>query len=442
MRESGRRRLLRVLREARDGRERERPLERGRGRKRGRGASADADAGASAGAGADAGASADADAGASAGAGADAGASAGADASAGAGAGADAGASAGAGAGASAGAGLAGMLRPGVNLAPAMISGPSATFQMPENVIIPRNGVSPSYGLVILFNFACAGDDIELLPYDPNSGNPQQIPIGCFDSNHNQLGPDDFVFGFTRVYAYDRGRQLTEVNPVITRVDVGNGAAARYRRRHERPSPSPCPCASTATPATAPSTPIGPVVPPSLPSGKQVWADFYSTVGTFSSTARLLYDPMVTLTIPSGTNNNFFSPTTLAGAPGQELHLDRRARRSGRRGLGYGPTGRDNPKSASADAGASDASADAVHLIAIADACGRSRGRLVSGERAEGTEGLDGVDRDLTATRGRRRPPGAPPGDAAHARATRGTRARDRAPGACRRRPGTRARRR
>ena len=60
---------------------------------------------------------------------------------------------------------------------------------------------------------------------------------------------------------------------------------------------------------------IGPVVAPSLPSGKQVWADFYSTVGTFSSTARLLFSPTVTLSIPNDTNNTYSAPGSLMGAP-------------------------------------------------------------------------------------------------------------------------------
>ena len=41
-----------------------------------------------------------------------------------------------------------------------------------------------------------------VVPLDPTSDNPIQVPIGCFDENENQLGPDDFVIGFTRVYAY------------------------------------------------------------------------------------------------------------------------------------------------------------------------------------------------------------------------------------------------
>ncbi len=58
---------------------------------------------------------------------------------------------------------------------------------------------------------------------------------------------------------------------------------------------------------------------PSSPDGKQVWADFYSTVGTFSSGARLLYDPMAMLAIPSGTNNQYIAPNTLQGAPAQNF---------------------------------------------------------------------------------------------------------------------------
>ena len=56
------------------------------------------------------------------------------------------------------------LLRPGVDLTPLLVSGSRFTFKMPEDVIVPRKGVTTSYGLVILFNFACTGH-IELLPY-------------------------------------------------------------------------------------------------------------------------------------------------------------------------------------------------------------------------------------------------------------------------------------
>ncbi len=207
-------------------------------------------------------------------------------------------------------AGVAGLLRPGADLTPLLVKGSTFNFKMPDGIIVPRKGVSPSYGLVIVFNFACAGHSVELLPPDPGNANPQQIPIGCFDSNHTQLGPDDFVFGFTRVYVYDAP---TEVNPVISQVDVGD---------HRLDIDGGTTTASFTVPlcvggdaGSCPKHPIGPVVGPSAPAGKQVWADFYATAGTFSSGARLLYDPMVTLSIPSGTDNQFVPPASLDNAP-------------------------------------------------------------------------------------------------------------------------------
>ncbi len=209
-----------------------------------------------------------------------------------------------------AGAGL-GLLRPGVDLTPLLVSGPTFTFDMPGDIIVPRDGVSPSYGLVILFNFACAGH-IELLPYDPNDKNPQQIPIGCFDAQHKQLGPSDFVFGLTRVYAYATS---DEINPVDHPGRCREGASSTST------------AGTTTAPFTAPLCtqsdcphhPIGPLVPPSAPLSKQVWADFYSTIGTFTSGARLLYNPSVKLSMPGATNNNFLSPNNLAGAPAQNF---------------------------------------------------------------------------------------------------------------------------
>jgi hypothetical protein len=196
---------------------------------------------------------------------------------------------------------------------PALQEGASFSFPMPPDIIVPRTGVSPSYGLVILFNFACAGH-IELLPYDPTSQNPQQIPIGCFDAQHNQLGPSDFVFGLTRVYAYD---QSDEVNPVVTGVDFGgtqvdvDGGTAT--------GPFTVPLCTESDVKKCPQHAIGPIVPPSTPSTKQVWADYYSTTGTFKSDAHLLYDPAVSLSIPSGTDNQFMAPQNLFRAPAQNF---------------------------------------------------------------------------------------------------------------------------
>jgi hypothetical protein len=205
---------------------------------------------------------------------------------------------------------LANLLKPGVPLDDALIAGNTVTFTVPQDAIIDRTGVSPSYGLVILFNIACAGHP-EIVPADPNSGNPQDIPIGCFDDQNNRLGPESYVIGFTRVYAY---ADSPETNPVITAVDLGNGNQLLIDGGVTTDSFK-VPFCTTKDQGDCPKNPIGPVVPPSNPTSKQVYADFYATTGTFTSEARLLFDPTVSLKIPNDTNNNFKAPNTVVGLP-------------------------------------------------------------------------------------------------------------------------------
>jgi hypothetical protein len=218
--------------------------------------------------------------------------------------------------------GTAPALKPGVDLTPFLPTGPTFTFQMPADAVSSHPttpGVAEQYGLVILFDVACAGH-LELVPIDPGSDNPQQIPIGCFDSHHQQLGADDWVFGFTRVYAYD---SVTNANPVISGVDPFDLKGKEFA--FDTP-----PDGTTWTLVTkrctagqradCPKAAIGPIVPPSSQetqtqmsgSGSQreeIWADFYSTFGEFKSDARLLYDVTSgSVGAPSVTDNQFLPP--------------------------------------------------------------------------------------------------------------------------------------
>jgi hypothetical protein len=173
--------------------------------------------------------------------------------------------------------------------------GTTQQFTMPADAITSHPyvlGTADPYGLVFLFNIACAGH-VELLPRDPNNENPVQIPFGCFDQAHHQLGPDDYVIGFTRVYAFDH---VTNANPVIDHVDVAGKAvdlAQGFTTAH---------CTASRR-ANCPQVRIGPVVPadswevnPEIRDAdgmvlhEEIWADFYSTFGQFNDSARLLYD--------------------------------------------------------------------------------------------------------------------------------------------------------
>jgi hypothetical protein len=236
----------------------------------------------------------------------------------------DAGAPGGDGGGGSAGLGA---LRPGVDLTPFLPTGPSYQFQMPADAITqhtPVPGEPSPYGLGILFNIACAGH-LELVAPDPTSDNPQQVPLGCFDQSENQLGPDDWVLGFTRVYAFAPDSGITNTNPVISSIDVqGQPLSVTLQQNTSQIYTTQAFTTSHCTASRrsdCPHVAIGPVVPSSSwevtqqigsngqPENEEIWADFYSTFGQFTGDASLLYDATKgSIGDPSVTDNQFLPP--------------------------------------------------------------------------------------------------------------------------------------
>lgn len=187
-------------------------------------------------------------------------------------------------------------------------TGPSFQFAMPADAIATHPampGMQAPYGLAIVFNIACAGH-LELVPLDPD--NVQAPPVACFDAQHNRLGPDDYVFGFTRVYAYD---QLENANPVIQSID---SSVALDPTTGGLTVPH---CAGSCT-----AVHIGPVVPGSSQEldpaqrdvqgdvlHEQIWAEYFSTFGSFTDDVRLMYDPVTgSLGRPIDTDDQFQPP--------------------------------------------------------------------------------------------------------------------------------------
>jgi len=183
---------------------------------------------------------------------------------------------------------------PHTNLTPLLPQGNTYSFKVPGNIVsshVPTAGAARPYGLAILFNYACAGH-LEIVPFD-GSGNPLQIPIGCFDEFGQAVKADDGVFGLLREYVY---LDITNHNPVIDSftqdgnpIDVKAGitldhCVAAHRRDCQKVK-------------------LTPVVPetswelnPDSDDGKgttqheEIWVDYYSTIGDLGDDARLLYD--------------------------------------------------------------------------------------------------------------------------------------------------------
>jgi hypothetical protein len=199
----------------------------------------------------------------------------------------------------------------------------SFPFQIPRDAVTAHPlvaGTAP-YGLLIAFNVACAGQ-LRLLA--EGNANPQAPPVQCVDPSHGDqpVGPDSYVFGFSRIYAYPADAGVSNANPVLLSVDVETpgmtqsipvtGGPSVYRSTQGQPL-----VLTRCDPALpCPNVKVGPVLCPTSwerngARHEEIWADYFTTVGGFSDSSRLLYDPNLGLIgPPSYTDSQFQVPTS------------------------------------------------------------------------------------------------------------------------------------
>jgi hypothetical protein len=190
---------------------------------------------------------------------------------------------------------FASQFQPGVDLSGALVAGDAWGFTMPADAIataVPHPGAPDPYGLAFAFVIACAGR-VEYVPVDTSTESPLTTPFGCFDDAHTALGSDQFVFAFTRVYAFADRRNA---NPVIDHLTFGGAsvdATTGITLDHCTAS-SETSCATTAIDIVVPDA-SWEADPGSLdPSGgaghEAIWVDYYVTGGRFANDSVVLFD--------------------------------------------------------------------------------------------------------------------------------------------------------
>lgn len=108
-------------------------------------------------------------------------------------------------------AGVSGIGIPGI-----LDCGPEYSLTLSDTIVTDHArppDKSPRYGLEYIFFLVCAGE-IGVAPAG------QQFPLACFSKSGEQLGANDFVVGYTALYAYD---SITNANPIVTGFTVGTG---------------------------------------------------------------------------------------------------------------------------------------------------------------------------------------------------------------------------
>lgn len=187
-----------------------------------------------------------------------------------------------------AGAGGLASIPQGIDLGPFLPEGPTFTFRVPDDVVQPREGSVP-YGLAVVFNMACAG---QIRIAERTGGSPQQIPLQCTDEAGNPLGPDDYVIGINRVYAYlDRDN----TNPVVENVTLDGGvvdvAQGITIDRCVASRRGDCPPVKLGVRVSDSSWEENPGTGRASAQREQIWVTYYANVGDFQDEARLLFDP-------------------------------------------------------------------------------------------------------------------------------------------------------
>jgi hypothetical protein len=211
---------------------------------------------------------------------------------------------------------------------------------IPDDIITtrppPPDPRFPRYGLVYVFFAVCAGKEILPVPQTDKLA----FPLGCFAEDGTQLGPRDFVAGYTSIYVYD---DFTNTNPTpIDEFRVAgqpvadiNGTMDLVCVNCTEPPTEPPLCEGSSLSShciqacpedgerECPEIPILPVIDPSQAEldsvsalaygrdvGEHMWINYYLDRGSVDSVARLVNDAT------KGWNPDFGTKLRAPAAPG------------------------------------------------------------------------------------------------------------------------------
>jgi len=179
------------------------------------------------------------------------------------------------------------------NLDAELVAGERFTVRLPDDVIATAAPAKsgPPRGIGFAFVLACAGHVERLEPDAPDVQYPTRPPFGCFDGAGTQLGKDDFVFGFVRLYAFT---DLRNDNPAIdalsyqgevvgpTGFSIAHCAEADFDE---------CPKTYLDTRALdSAQEPDPAATTPARTYREQVWVSYYVTGGKMEDDLTVLYD--------------------------------------------------------------------------------------------------------------------------------------------------------
>lgn len=195
-------------------------------------------------------------------------------------------------------------LEPGTDVTGFLPRGTKYKVTLPPDIISSHPvtpGADQPYGLSIVFFIACAGH-VRIAGVDTSQRSQQLVPLSCTDDEGNALGPDQWIFSFARVYAFET---LANQNPVIESltltqadgtsapVDLAAGiTVAPCLADGNRKRSCPAPKLSVNVPEPSWESRPPPKDGPNDERHELIFSSYYFTpeVGAFASDGAVLYD--------------------------------------------------------------------------------------------------------------------------------------------------------
>ena len=182
----------------------------------------------------------------------------------------------------------------GVDLTPSLIEGTNHTFAVPPDAlegVVVRPGLRERHATAYAFVAACAGH-LERVPRRGGLG-PNQLPVGCFDSTGRELGAEDFVFGYTRVFVFEERRNAIPSLDGVTfegqPIDLGAGIVVE---RCTKEDDAACPKLKLDVVFSDDAAEVDPenVDEDGNVGRETIYVDWFTTVGKFAGDRRILFD--------------------------------------------------------------------------------------------------------------------------------------------------------
>jgi len=186
----------------------------------------------------------------------------------------------------------------GEDLTSRLKEGQEFSLEVPEDALgqpgppePPGPGSAPLYKTMVLFTIACAGH-VEYV--GARGQGPQAVPFSCFDADHKELGPENFLFAFSRIFVFPVA--LPNTNPFIDHltfdgalVDPSEGITMDHCTASELEQ---CPAKplDISVPEASQEPDPSYITVDGKPGKERVTVDYYLTGGQIDPT-RLLYDP-------------------------------------------------------------------------------------------------------------------------------------------------------